>query len=854
VSLSCDKKMSTYNITEIHFGILSQEEVVRQSTVEVTTNKLSIRTKTGESGNLYDENMGTMMGVCKVCKKESSSCPGHFGHVNLQSDIVHPMFSKYIELLLNVFCIKCCRLLLTQDKIKIYSIKEKHLLDKIKKIKYCGHCKNNQPKVKFQTKENVFYVHYKQSLSKQDVKTELPVREITRIFSGIVDEDLVLLGFDLSKFHPKSFVLNNLFVLPIRSRPYSFIDDGVCDDELTIQYCEIVKNTNVLKDPLQTLEKKAIGYKRLNSNIHSLFDNTGGKLKHIQTRSFKGLKERLTGKLGLMRKHMIAKRVNNSARSVIGPDTTLRLDEFGIPREVAKGLFFLEHVTHYNIKKLQRQMYKGEIQSLIRNKKKFSVSQALNNRNHAILILQFGDEVERSLQDNDYIIVNRQPSLHKGSWMAFRAKVMKGKTLRMNLGVTSSYNGDFDGDEMNVHPAYSQRSRAELIELANVRKNIIGEQSSKPTIRIVQDSLLGLHLLTKRRDEEIEKHTFMNILTQCDFFPSFEYIEKQYERLEFDFLPFHSGRTLFSILLPESFDFCSGGISISKGILIDGCINKQNISSIILNLQKEYPEDVVYSFINNCQFISNSYLSYYGFSIGISDCIIPSTIRSKIDSNTIKRFHQLKEKTNHIDTDAVKEFTIMTELNTVRDEGMKLAKDSFQNDNNMICCVDSGSKGDLFNVTQISSMMGQQCVLGRRPHMTISGGKRSLPHYFKNIDNPIELYESRGFIRNSLFKGLNPIEYWYHSMTGREGITDTVNKTSSSGYLYRRIEKLLEDVKVVADNTVRNSTGHIVQFLYGGNNLAPLEMSVTAGKPTFANLERLVSKLNNEYELDIDRI
>lgn len=113
-------------------------------------------------------------------------------------------------------------------------------------------------------------------------------------------------------------------------------------------------------------------------------------------------------------------------------------------------------------------------------------------------------QVERHLNDGDFVLFNRQPSLHKMSIMGHRIKIMPYSTFRLNLSVTSPYNADFDGDEMNMHVPQSFETRAEVLELMMVPKCIVSPQSNRPVMGIVQDSLLGCRKITKR-DTFIEK-------------------------------------------------------------------------------------------------------------------------------------------------------------------------------------------------------------------------------------------------------------------------------------------------------------------------------------------------------------
>lgn len=102
------------------------------------------------------------------------------------------------------------------------------------------------------------------------------------------------------------------------------------------------------------------------------------------------------------------------------------------------------------------------------------------------MALEVGYRVERHMQDGDYVLFNRQPSLHKMSIMGHRVRVLPYSTFRLNLSVTSPYNADFDGDEMNLHLAQSEETRAEIKHLMLVPKQIVSPQGNKPVMGIVQ--------------------------------------------------------------------------------------------------------------------------------------------------------------------------------------------------------------------------------------------------------------------------------------------------------------------------------------------------------------------------------
>ena len=196
----------------------------------------------------------------------------------------------------------------------------------------------------------------------------------------------------------------------------------------------------------------------------------------------------------------------------------------------------------------------------------------------------------------------------------------------------------------------------------------------------------------------------------------------------------------------------------------------------------------------------------------------------------------------------VRESRINASLGKAKDIGLKIAKENLSPDNRFISTVMGGSKGDFFNIAQITGLLGQQNIGGKRLPLFLNNGTRTLPHYPKNVSDltPKEKYESRGFISSSFIKGLNPREFFFHACSGREGMSDTAVGTAVSGYIQRRIVKLQEDIRVQYDGTVRDETNRIFQLKYGEHGMDPEKTLKCSGKMWFSDVERLAHKLNLE--------
>ena len=870
-------------IGSIQFGILSDEEIKKMSSAEINKKKL---TKSSANYTLYDTRLGPMapFETCVTCDLKSKDCPGHFGYIDLNIKVIHPQYMKQVVNFLKCICIQCSKLVLNKQILDLWDFKECEnetkfdlIVRKNSKNRFCIHCSMQQPKY--------IVCDYKVILEYQTKKVKerigLSVDEIFIIFSNIKDDDIRILGFNPEYMHPKNFIIRRLPVLPPRSRPYIISDNIICDDDLTFVYSEIIKINQTLGKPSLSFANVDKYTQMLNFRIKTLMDNSSNKAKHANSsRSIKGIKERLCGKDGLIRNNLLGKRTNFSARTVIGPDPTLRLNEIAIPPAFAEELTFPEHINRFNLQYYQEEVDKGVVK-IIDKVFKGKKGDKKGDKKGGVRIhteyarksdltrkyckLEIGDTVHRPIKTGDVVLLNRQPSLHKGSMFGKKIILREGKTIRMNLATTSSFNADFDGDEMNLFVPQTYLSSTELSELAQTDKNMIGTQASKAVIKIVQDALLSCYLMT-RSDKAIPRHIFYQCMYACDselnksggigydwYLKKLEVSKYIYKKHKIN-LPDLCGKFLFSLLLPMDFTFMEGSgegsVKVDMGILYEGSINHRQLksghSSFIVLFQKEYSGDVALHFVNNVQFLANAFMLYHSFSIGIRDCI--SNISEKqVEDVVLQAFTECSIGKLY-NKDMTEDQTNLI-LSKVKDVGMKFVKDRFNKDNNFISTIQSGSKGDYFNIAQIMGLLGQQNITGKRVEKTLNYGKRTLPHYPFEIKDNFVKYQSRGFVTNSFIKGLSPQEFWFHAMSGREGLTDTAMKTSQSGYTQRKMVKIMEDLQVKYDQTVRNAKNTIIQFAYGGDNLCGTQTTLRKGKPFICNVGRLVTRLENQVTL-----
>lgn len=436
---------------------------------------------------------------------------------------------------------------------------------------------------------------------------------------------------------------------------------------------------------------------------------------------------------------------------------------------------------------------------------------------------------------------------------------------------------------MNLHLPQNIESRLEIENLVTVKRRIMSAQSSKPNIKIVQDSLLGAYLMTDGI-QKINQEDFFNIcmkivttytdnkgnkikthLDTKDILYRMQHIRRVMKEKGKKVQCF-TGKGLYSMILPLDFNYTKRNnanelepvVKIYKGVLYEGTIDKNIIGSchgsIIQYIYKEYGVDEAVNFIDNTQFIPNEYIVMKGFSINIEDSMLTNIERENEIKGIIKECLIEADNVKKITKNPIiREIKTMSALNKAKDIGLKIAKDSLNPNNNFIKTVKSGAKGDFYNIAQITGLLGQQHIKGRRFKPILNNGKRTLPHYHFSDLTLEEEYESQGFVFNSFFKGLNPKEMFFSACSAREGVCNTAQETANTGYTQRRIIKLMEDIKIQYDGTVRDVVGKIYQFSYGETGYDPVETIKVGDKQDIIDVGRVIDRLNMKRENKINK-
>jgi DNA-directed RNA polymerase beta' subunit len=810
-------------IDRIEFGILGNKEVRRMSVIKEAAGIIK-----PESYNNFEPVIGGLMDIrmgvidpyleCGTCGLNSSECPGHPGHIELNEYVFHMGFVPFIKKILSCVCVRCSKLLVYKNEseieimLKTKTTKSRYaeIRNLCKSVTYCQKqnygCGAPVPMIKTDTKKNIGIVLMAETIStvsslneatgqmtesKKKNKYVITPEACYHILKNISDIDCKIIGLDPDKSRPELMIIKTLPVPPIQVRPSAradYLASASFEDDLTHKLADIVNaNARVKKNKEKNDDGKVNMYSidttnLLQYHVMTLFNNDSSSLIKSEQRNghqLKSLSSRLKSKEGRIRFNLMGKRVDFSGRTVIGPDPNVSMDELVIPLKIAMNLTFPETVTPHNVDRLSELVKNGRSEYPGANfifpfNKKFIID--LKYRKD--VVLRYGDIVERHIVDGDWVLFNRQPSLHKVSMMAFRVRVLPHSnilTFKFNPAVCKPFNADFDGDEMNIHVPQSVQAQTELALIASVSRQIISPTKSDPLIGAIQDGRLGAYLITSD-DVSVTWQQAMNLLAHT----SIKDIGKKIEIGRT-----YTGKEMYSFIIPDRINVKmntdAGFVNIENGQIIEGRMSKKTIggskNDIVHNIWCEYDIDTTMNFVNDSQTLIHNWLLGNGFTVSINDAYIDKDIIKEIqatkEGKKLEVRHMITELENNADslTEEVFENSIIEELTAIGGNAYSLAYKNSNDDNSFYVTVTSGAKGTKLNTGQISCFVGQQVVEGKRIKKKINN--RTLHHYHQNDDTSV----ARGFCERSYLQGLSPQEFYFHTTAGREGIIDTAIKS-----------------------------------------------------------------------------
>ena len=570
---------------------------------------------------------------------------------------------------------------------------------------------------------------------------------------------------------PEWMVMQYIPVIPPELRPLVPLDGGrFASSDLNDLYRRVIIRNNRLKRLLEIKAPEVIlrNEKRmLQEAIDSLFDNSrkSNAVKAEGGRALKSLSDVLKGKQGRFRQNLLGKRVDYSGRSVIVVGPELKMHECGLPKDMAAELF-----KPFIIRKL---IERGIVKTVKSARK-------LVDKKEAII----WDILENILKGHP-VLLNRAPTLHRLSIQAFQPKLIEGKAIQLHPLVTTSFNADFDGDQMAVHVPLSNAAvlEAQLLMLAS--HNILNPQNGTPITLPSQDMVLGLYYITKgKKSTDTEK-----VKGEGKAFYSAEeviiaYNEKQVDlhanirvkanvrnadsSLTNKLIETTVGRVIFNQYVPKSVGF------------INALLTKKALREIVGDIIKWTNVPATAKFLDDIKTLGYRMAFKGGLSFNINDLIIPDVKQNMIDNAQVEvdevwenynmglitnneRYNQIIDIWSRVDTKITE--TLIRELATDK-----------QGFNSVYMMLDSGARGSKQQIKQLAGLRG----LMAKPRKSGSSGSEI-------IENPIL----------SNFKdGLSVLEYFISTHGARKGLADTALKTADAGYLTRRLVDVSQDVVI----------------------------------------------------------
>jgi len=621
--------------------------------------------------------------------------------------------------------------------------------------------------------------------------------EIKRIKSDaerarLVRKLRVLEGFKSSNTRPESMILNVLPVIPPDLRPLVALEGGrFATSDLNDLYRRIINRNNRLRH-IEQLKAPTVminNEKRLlQEAVDALIDNESRPrpVAGAGNRSLKSLSDTLKGKQGRFRQNLLGKRVDYSGRSVVVVGPNLKLNQCGLPKEMALELF-----KPFIIRELIKE-----------EKVTLKAARRMLERGSAGVW-----DILEKVTKNHPVLLNRAPTLHRLGIQAFEPILIEGKSIQLHPLTCTAFNADFDGDQMAVHLPITIEAQIEARVLMMSVNNILSPASGKPIAVPSQDMVLGICYMTKEKNgvpgegsifsgaqEVVSAYQIgkVDLHARIKVFPITEIKEKALKDAEQkDVNKWKSyttvGRVLFNEHLPKN----------EKGEYSLGYYNKvftkRETAELVDRCYNQLGHYRTVILLDELKKTGYRYATIAGVSISIDEMKIPPA-----KEELVKRAHgQIKEIKKQakmgLITESERYNKVIDIWTHVTDNVADIMFDEMKKDefvpfkkgvnrfNSIFMMADSGARGSRQQVRQLAGMRG----LMAKPQKKLTGGVGEI------IETPVI---------SNFKEGLTILEYFISTHGGRKGLSDTALKTADAGYLTRRLVDVAHDVVVTIDD------------------------------------------------------
>ncbi len=569
---------------------------------------------------------------------------------------------------------------------------------------------------------------------------------------------------------PEWMIMKIIPVIPPDLRPLVPLDGGrFATSDLNDLYRRVIIRNNRLKRLIEIKAPEVIlrNEKRmLQEAVDSLFDNSrkSSAVKSESNRPLKSLSDSLKGKQGRFRQNLLGKRVDYSARSVIVVGPELKMGECGLPKLMAAELY-----KPFIIRKL---IERGIVKTVK------SAKRIVDRREPVIW------DILENVMKGHPVLLNRAPTLHRLSVLAFQPKLIEGKAIQLHPLACTPFNADFDGDQMAVHLPLSNEAVLEAQILMLQSHNILNPANGAPVTVPSQDMVLGLYYITKIRpgakgeglmfygpEEAIiafnEKRCAEHALVKC----MVDDIDENGKPIR-HIVETSVGRIIVNEIIPKELGF------------FNGIISKKSLRNLISAVIKKVGMARACSFLDGIKNLGYKMSYLAGLSFNLDDIIVPpekadivkkgqdevDEVTANFDMGLItdkERYNQVIDAWTHVNDNLKK--AVMKHM-TEADQGF----------NAVFMMLDSGARGSADQIAQLAGMRG----LMAKPQKAGAEGNSI-------IENPI---------LNNLKEGMSVQEYFIASHGARKGLADTAMKTADAGYLTRRLVDVSHDVIINEDD------------------------------------------------------
>jgi DNA-directed RNA polymerase subunit beta' len=577
--------------------------------------------------------------------------------------------------------------------------------------------------------------------------------------------------------NPEWMVYSVIPVIPPELRPLVPLEGGrFATSDLNDLYRRVIIRNNRLKRLIDIKAPEVIlrNEKRmLQESVDALFDNSrrSSAVRSDGNRPLKSLSDMLKGKQGRFRQNLLGKRVDYSGRSVIVVGPELKLNECGLPKDMAVELF-----KPFIIRKLLDRGYYKTVKS----------ARKAVDRKEAII----WDILEKLIVGHP-VLLNRAPTLHRLGIQAFQPKLIDGKAIQLHPMVCTAFNADFDGDQMAVHLPLSYEAQLEASVLMLASHNILSPQNGSPILVPTQDIVLGCYYLTKvmpgAEGEGLIFNDPKEVIIAHDV-GALDLHAKIKIKIDGELIETTTGRVIFNQIVPKEMGF------------FNELLIKKVFSGFIYKMFMELGNKTTSEFLDKLKELGYKYATKAGVSISFSDMIVPEEKKILISDSEAKVSSIIDEHEQGLITDAERYNKIIDVWTHTTNDVSKSLMEKLQQDkhgfNSLHMMVDSGARGSQEQVRQLAGMRG----LMMKPQKSLTGQSGEI------IENPIVA---------NFKEGLSVLEYFISTHGARKGLADTALKTADAGYLTRRLCDVAQDV-IISEQDCGTIRGVYISALKDG--------------------------------------